>query len=47
MNSKNSNNPDSDGKNPEFDANNPGLDRKNPANPNVDAEKMPSEIKAL
>ena len=47
VDSKNSNNPNSDGRNPEFDANNPELDRKNPANPNVDAEKMPSEIKAL
>ena len=41
------NNPESDGKNPEFEANNSGLDRKNPANPNMAADRIPSEIKAL
>ena len=40
VDSKNSSNPESDGKNP-------GLDGKNPANPKVDADKIPSEIKAL
>ena len=47
MDTKNSNNPESDGKTPEFDANNPGLDGKNTANPKVDADKIKSEIKAL
>ena len=47
VDSKNSNNLESDGKNPEFDANNPGLAAENLANPKVDGNKIPSEIKAL
>ena len=47
VHTKNSNNPESDGKTPEFDANNPGLDGKKNANSKMDADKIPSEIKAL